>query len=122
MRVYTVSLEDMQFVGFHGCREDEKRNGNVFMVDFTASYKGLSGETDKLEDAVNYGAVYRVIAREMAIRADLLEHLAHRIIKAVTDEFPQLLDARVTVSKKNPPVDGPCAWSRVSTEWKRENE
>lgn len=122
MRIYTISLEDMQFVGFHGCREDEKRNGNVFMVDFTASYAGISGETDNLDDAVNYGAIYRIIAREMAIRADLLETLAHRILTAVVEQFPQLLDASVTVSKKNPPVDGPCAWSRVSTKWTKENE
>lgn len=119
MRIYTISLEQMQFIGFHGCREDEKRNGNVFLVDFKASYESISGRTDNLEDAVNYGAIYKVIAAQMAVRSDLLENIAFRIMEAVKKDFPQLIDAEVTVSKKNPPVDGPCAWSRVSTKWSR---
>ena len=118
MRIYTICLENMQFVGFHGCREDEKIKGNVFTVDFEASYRGIAGETDDLEDALNYGAIYRVIASVMrGERVNLLETLVHRILSEVQGAFPQVLSMKVTVSKHNPPVDGPCSRSSVSAAW-----
>lgn len=118
MCIYTICLENMQFVGFHGCREDEKIKGNVFTVDFEASYRGIAGETDALEDALNYGAIYRVIASVMrGERVNLLETLVHRILSEVQGAFPQILTMKVTVSKHNPPVDGPCSRSSVSAVW-----
>lgn len=115
MRVYTVSLEGMEFFAFHGCREDEKANGNTFTVDFKGSYCSDAGRTDALEDTINYGAVYNVIKAQMEVRSNLLEHLAARIIDAIAASFPGYMTLEVTVSKKNPPVDGPCSWSRVTT-------
>jgi len=109
----------MRFVGFHGCREDEKKNGNLFMVDFTGKYIGVAGATDNIEDAVNYGRIYDIISRQMAIRSDLLENLAQRISDAIAEEFSSLFETSVCVSKKNPPVNGPCEWSKVIVEWKR---
>lgn len=115
MRFYTVSLENMEFFAYHGCREDEKSNGNTFTVDFKGRFRSNAGSTDCLSDTINYGEVYRVIKAQMQIRSNLLEHLAARILDAVAAEFPLYDSIEVTVSKKNPPVDGPCSWSRVST-------
>lgn len=120
MRVYTVSLETMQFVGYHGCREDEKVNGNIFTVDFKGSYRSDAGRTDNLEDTINYGAVYRTIKAQMAQRSDLLENLVYRIINAIKDEFEGFESIEVTVSKKNPPVYGPCEWSRMTGNWRKD--
>ena len=60
-RVYTVRLEGLDFRAYHGCREDEKLNGNTFRVDFSGRFRSRAGATDTLEDTVNYGAVYLVI-------------------------------------------------------------
>lgn len=121
MRVYTVSLEDMEFFCYHGCREDEKINGNTFMVDFKGTFRSDAGQTDALEDTINYGDVYRVIKAQMQIRSNLLEHVACRIADTISAEFPAYEAIEVTVSKKNPPVDGPCSWSRVTTRLDRQN-
>lgn len=117
---YTIILDNMEFFCYHGCREDEKINGNTFTVDLRATYTGSCGESDNLEDAVNYGAVYRTIAAQMQIRSNLLENLAWRIMEALKAEYPALDRIELTVSKKNPPVDGPCAWSRIETRWQKE--
>lgn len=120
MRVYTIVLEGMEFFAYHGCREDEKTNGNTFVVDLRASYSGDAGSTDNLDDAVNYGSIYKTIAAQMQVRSNLLEHVAQRILDSLRAEFAGLDAIEVTVSKKNPPVEGPCRWSRVIMNWKRD--
>lgn len=120
MRVYTVSLDGMEFFSYHGCNPDEKINGNTFMVDLKAVFSAMGGETDRLEDTLNYGAMYNIVAAQMAIPSNLLEHVSARIMDALTEAFPSLLEASVTVSKKNPPVAGPCQWSRVTLNWKKD--
>ena len=120
-KTYQIILEGMEFFGYHGCREDEKVNGNDFSVDFTGDCSGVAGTTDNLDDAVNYGRVYDCIAAVMTgDRCNLLETLAARIVSAVSKAFPEFTAFKVTVRKKNPPVNGPCAWSGVSMEWKKD--
>lgn len=104
----------MEFHAYHGCLEKEKQEGNLFVVDFKADIDiAAAAESDSLDDTLDYGAVYSIIAREMEIPSDLIEHVAGRIVKAIEEQFP-FLDFSVRVSKRNPPVDGPAAWSRIT--------
>lgn len=122
-RVYTVRLEGLEFRANHGCREDEKLNGNTFRVDFSGEFRSCAGATDTLEDTVNYGAVYRVIESVMmGERRNLLESLACDIVDKVRCAFGEFTWISVSVGKKNPPVAGPCDWSWISTEWKSDQD
>ena len=114
-----IELEGMEFHAFHGCLEKEKTEGNTFIVDFYAETDvRTAGRSDRLEDTLDYGAVYRIVAKEMEKRSDLIENAAWRIEEAILNAFEsRILYMKVRVSKKNPPVDGPCAWSRVTVEY-----
>lgn len=104
----------MEFHAYHGCLEEEKRDGNTFIVDFKANIDISSAVvSDNLSDTVDYGTIYSIIAREMEIPSDLIEHVAGRIVKAIGEKLP-FLEFSVRVSKKNPPVDGPASWSRIT--------
>ena len=110
-----IELEGMEFHSFHGVLEREKVTGNLFVVDFRGVLDmRAAAESDALEDALNYAEIYDVVAAEMAIPSDLLEHVAGRIVKAIERRFPQLDSFSVRVSKKRPPVDGVAQWSRVT--------
>lgn len=110
----------MTFRAYHGCREDEKINGNTFSVDFYGKFVSCASDSDCLEDTVNYGRVYDAVAEVMlGERCNLLETLASRILDKVRAGFPEFLHVKVCVSKKNPPVAGPCEWSRITAEWTR---
>lgn len=111
-----MELSGMEFHAFHGCLESEKKEGNLFVVDFKARYHlGAAARSDSLEDAADYARIYEIVAREMAIPSDLLEHVAARIAKAIKEAFPNVFTrVRVSVAKRNPPVGGPCAWSRIT--------
>lgn len=102
-----VRLNNMEFFARHGCLESEWRDGNWFRVDFAYDYDMRKAiRTDDLEKAIDYAAIYEVIRAEMDKPANLLEHLASRILDAITDRFPAIECAELTVTKFNPPLPG----------------
>lgn len=110
-----IELEGMEFKAYHGCLEQEKVRGNVFTVDFRGELDlSAAAESDNLNDTLDYGEIYELVAEEMSVPSELLENVAGRIVKAVERRFPQLLAFSVRVSKKRPPVDGVAQWSRVT--------
>lgn len=109
-----LELEGMEFHAYHGCLEHERLEGNLFTVDFKATFDmSKAALSDCLDDTLDYGAVYDVIAHEMETPSDLLENVAGRIVKAIEEQFPSV-SFSVRVSKRNPPVRGAAAWSRVT--------
>ena len=114
-KIGTIELEGMEFKAYHGCLEQEKIRGNVFIVDFKGSLDlSAAAESDNLNDTLNYGEIYEIVAEEMSIPSELLENVAGRIVKAIEKKFPQLVEFSVRVSKKRPPVEGIAQWSRVT--------
>ena len=110
-----IELEGMEFHAYHGCLERERSEGNLFIVDFHGETDlRKAALSDALEDTVNYGDIYQIIKTEMATPSDLLEHVAGRIVRGIAAQFPEFKAFSVRVSKKNPPVDGPVHWSRVT--------
>ena len=110
-----IELEGMEFKAYHGCLEQEKIRGNSFIVDFRGELDlSAAAESDNLNDTLNYGEVYEIVAEEMSIPSELLENVAGRIVKAIESRFPQLVSFSVRVSKERPPVDGVAQWSRVT--------
>ncbi|HBH09056.1 MAG TPA: dihydroneopterin aldolase [Rikenellaceae bacterium] len=110
-----IELEGMEFHAYHGCLEEERREGNTFIVDFHAETELKKAvKTDDLSKTIDYGRVYDIVAEQMAIPSNLLENVAGRILDAIRKEFGDILFLKVRVSKKNPPVNGVCAWSRVT--------
>ena len=110
-----IEREGMEFKAYHGCLEQEKIRGNSFTVDFRGELDlSAAAESDNLNDTLNYGEIYDLIAEEMSVPSELLENVAGRIVKEIERRFPQLISFSVRVSKKRPPVDGVAQWSRVT--------
>ncbi|MBV5312484.1 MAG: dihydroneopterin aldolase [Prolixibacteraceae bacterium] len=102
-----IEIEGMEFYAFHGHFEVEKVAGNRFQVNLKIeAYLSKAGQTDKLEDTLDYQKAYLVVKEEMAIPSDLLEHVCQRIINRIKTEFPEVQKVSVKVSKMNPPMGG----------------
>ena len=114
-KIGTIMLKDMVFFARHGCFAEERTIGNKFIVNLslTADVEAAS-ESDSLQDAVNYQAVYQYVKQEMEIPSNLLEHVAARILKSVKAAFPEILEMTVTIDKLNPPIGGQVYASSVT--------
>ena len=114
-----IELLGMEFRARHGCLDWEKTTDQSFVVDFCARYDTRAAErSDALEDTLDYSAVYAVIAAQMAVPSNLLEHLCGRIERAIATRFPFLEEFSISVSKLSPAVGGPAKCARVSVEHK----
>ncbi|MDR0815000.1 MAG: dihydroneopterin aldolase [Bacteroidales bacterium] len=102
-----IFLNGMEFYAFHGCLPQERQDGNRFLVDLEMETgMDTAGQSDNIDDTVNYANVYEVVRQEMEKPSNLLEHVSTRILERVLADFPQIQRAEVTVSKLNPPVMG----------------
>lgn len=102
-----ILLEGMEFHGFHGVNESEKRQGQRFTVDveMTADLSRAS-ETDDLEDTVNYSRVFGLVKEIVEGQSrDLIETVAGEIAGRVLEDFA-VEEIRVRVSKPDVPLKG----------------
>lgn len=116
-----IEIEGMHFYAYHGHFEAEQIVGNDFIVNLKMRTDcSKAADSDNLDDALNYQAVYTLIKKEMSIKSRLLENVAKRILDALFAEFPDLQNASVKVSKMNPPMGGEI--EKVSVTLEREGE
>ncbi len=113
----TIEINDMEFYAHHGCFEEEQQIGTRFLVDLIMDTPDCTAAfTDNLGDAVDYAQAYRLVAAQMEIPSKLIEHVAARILKAVTYEF-DLADCTVRISKMTPALGGKTGRSCVTLKW-----
>jgi len=102
-----ITLERMKFHAYHGVYEEEKINGNDFTVTVSFDLDVVqAASSDRLAHTLDYARVYEVIAKEMNIRSELLEHVASRILRAIKKNFPQAWNIELSIRKLNPPMMG----------------
>jgi len=105
----------MEFYAFHGCLDEERRDGNRFCVDIEFEYDmRKAAVTDDVHHAVDYSSVYDLVKQQMAKPSNLLENVAWRILTSIRQSFPAIGGALVTVTKFNPPVGGKVEKSSVT--------
>ena len=112
-----IELLGMRFHAFHGCLTSERENGGEYLVDFRCGINPETAiQTDELDSTLDYSAVYKIVAEQMAIPSNLLENVAGRIRDAIEEAFPELEEFEITVAKLAPPVGGPADCARVTLE------
>lgn len=102
-----IAVQGMKFFAYHGCMPEEQVTGNHYIVDVSfEAPTGKAEKTDELEDTYDYARVFELVKKEMKMNSKLLEHLARRIIDAVSTAFPKAKKIEVKVAKLNPPIAG----------------
>jgi dihydroneopterin aldolase len=95
--VITVEVRDLALHGRHGVHAHERELGQEFVFDVVLEV-GDRGASDRLEDAVDYREVTRVVQEvNDAAAYDLIEALATAVADALYERFsPEAVRVRVT--------------------------
>jgi dihydroneopterin aldolase len=102
-----IKLKNIRTFSYHGCLVEESKIGSDYRVDLEVKTDlRQSCISDKLTDTVDYVLLNQIVEEEMAIRSELLEHVAHRIIVRIFTEAPSVSRIKLGVSKINPPIGG----------------
>lgn len=112
---FSITLEGLSFHGYHGLYEEEKANGNQFTVTVKIDFRP-SGEfvNDEIGHTIDYSEVYSIIRTEMERPRGLLEALAKSICEKILEKFSSAEEIKLSVSKHNPPIGGPCEKATVT--------
>jgi len=111
----TVEICGMEFFARHGCLPEEREKGNTFLVDVSCTMDlPKACESDRIEDTLDCRKIYDIVAAQMQEPSNLLENVCWRIRKAILETFPEVEKCEVGVSKKNPPLSGPAAFSKFT--------
>jgi len=109
-----ITLRNVRFRAFHGVLPQERQVGGDFLVTLRVGYPlERAMETDDVADTLDYSALYAIVEREMAVPSKLLEHVAERIVKAVTASFPKVTSVDLELTKQNPPIGADCDGAAV---------
>ena len=112
-----IALEGMEFFAFHGFYDEEQKIGNKYGVDlYVETDLHKAAASDELQQTVNYETLYQIVLTQMKEPARLLEHIGHRIIEKVMEEFGMVQRVKVNIYKFNPPLGGICHRAMVTLE------
>ena len=117
--MYLIRMKNCAFFARHGVLDEEETLGQRFYVDATLTVDpGHALEDDAIEGTVDYGIAFQVIERIVTgERRFLIEPLAQAVGKALTQRFPQIKRAEITVRKPNAPVPGVLDHVEVTVAW-----
>ena len=114
-----ISLRNVRFHAFHGVLPQERQVGGDFLVTVRVGYPlERAMETDRVDDTLDYSVLYALVEREMSEPSKLLEHVAGRIVKAITVSFPAVTSVDLELTKLNPPMGADCEGAMVEVHFK----
>lgn len=113
----TIELLAIELFGFHGVLEEERRDGQRFLVDAELDYADETAATsDRIEDAVDYrDVVATVVEVSDGTAYHLLEALATALADALVARFP-VTRVRVRVRKPDVVLPRPVEHAAVVVE------
>lgn len=103
-----ITIEGMEFFGYHGALPEEGRLGQRFIIDLVLQLSlQQAGQNDDLGQSINYAEVYQQV-RELAEGKPVrtIEALAEKIASDLKTKYSKLERVIVTVHKPGAPVPG----------------
>jgi dihydroneopterin aldolase len=116
-----ISIKGIQALGYHGLLDDERKNGQLFIVDVEVELDlSKAAKSDDINNSVDYNALAVLIHNEITGPAvNLIESLAHRIGKKALNSFKEIDEIKVTVHKPKAPIEVSFTDVSVSIKVKR---
>lgn len=103
-----IYLHKLAFYGYHGLFAEENKLGQRYFVDLVLEMDlRKAGESDQIEDSIDYGHVFEITKEIVEGKAyRLVEAVAEKVADSLLNTFDQLTACRVKVDKPDPPIPG----------------
>ena len=111
-----ITVEGIRVFAYHGHLPEEAVLGGHFIVNVWVTADASEVEkTDDLNDTVDYVRIIEIVKEQMAIRANMIEVPAKRIVNAILP-LHKVQKVKVEVEKIQPPIDATFDKISVTTE------
>ena len=113
-----ITVQGIRLYAYHGHLPEEAKLGGHFIVNVWVTIDTSIVEiTDDLNDTVDYVKIIAIVKEQMAIRSDMIEHPAKRIVDAILP-LNKVEKVKVEVEKIQPPID--ASFDKISVTIKGE--
>ena len=114
-----ITVEGIRVFSHHGHLPEEAKLGGHFIVNVWVNADTLEVEkTDDLDDTIDYVKIIDIVKEQMAIRANMIEVPAKRIVDAIL-LLQKVQKVQVEVEKIQPPID--ATFDKISVTTQGEN-
>jgi len=114
-----ITVEGIRVFGYHGHLSEEAVLGGHFVINVWVEVDTSEVEkTDDLNHTVDYVKIIDIVKEQMAIRADMIEVPAKRIVDAILT-LNKVQKVTVEVEKVLPPID--ASFDKISVTSQAEN-
>ena len=111
-----ITVEGIRVFAHHGHLPEEAVLGGHFIVNVLVEADTTEVEkTDDLNDTVDYVKIIEIVKQQMAIRSNMIEYPAKRIVDAILP-LNKVQKVTVEVEKIQPPIDATFDKISVTTE------
>lgn len=103
-----IFINKMEFYGYHGVLEEEKKLGQHFIIDLIIETNlKRAGQTDDLNYTINYAEIFNLCKNIVEGKAvNLIETVAEKIADQLLRNYMDINKCTITVTKPNPPIKG----------------
>jgi len=114
-----ITVEGIRVFAYHGHLPEEAVLGGHFIVNVWVEADTVEVEkTDDLNHTVDYVQIIAIVKEQMAIRSDMIEHSAKRIVDAILP-LNKVQKVTVELEKVLPPID--ATFDKISVTSEAEN-
>jgi dihydroneopterin aldolase len=114
-----ITVEGIRVFAHHGHLPEEAVLGGHFIVNVWVEADTVEVEkTDDLNHTVDYVQIIAIVKEQMAIRSDMIEHPAKRIVDAILP-LNKVQKVTVELEKVLPPID--ATFDKISVTSEGEN-
>ena len=111
-----ITVEGIRVFAYHGHLPEEAVLGGHFIINVWVESDTVEVEkTDDLNDTVDYVKIIEIVKQQMAVRSNMIEHPAKRIVDAILP-LHKVQKVIVEVEKALPPIDACFDKISVTTE------
>ena len=111
-----ITVEGIRVFAHHGHLPEEAVLGGHFIINvWVKSDTDEVEKTDDLNDTVDYVKIIEIVKQQMAIRSDMIEVPAKRIVDSILP-LHKVQKVTVEVEKIQPPIDASFDKISVTTE------
>ena len=111
-----ITVEGIRVFAYHGHLPEEAILGGHFIVNVWVTADTTEVEkTDDLNHTVDYVMIIEIVKEQMAIRSNMIEHPAKRIVDLILP-LQKVQKVKVEVEKIQPPIDAAFDKISVTTE------
>jgi len=114
-----ITVEGIRVFAYHGHLPEEAVLGGHFIVNVWVEVDTVEVEkTDDLKHTVDYVKIIAIVKEQMAIRSNMIEHPAKRIVDAIL-HLNKVQKVTVELEKVLPPID--ATFDKISVTSEGEN-